>query len=1137
VSITAWLQDLGLERYARTFRDNDVDLDVLSELTEVDLEELGIPSGHRRKLLRAIARLSAPAATAEQTPRGAAQPSPVPETLRSEAERRQLTVLFCDLVGSTELAGRLDPEDMSQVVGGYWRCCAEVVERWDGHVGKFMGDGALAYFGWPQAHEDDAERAVRAGLELVEGVAKLDALGGKTLAARIGIATGLVIVGELIGEGAAKEQTVVGETPNLAARLQALAAPGTVVISQATRRLVGGLFELANLGPVRLKGFAEPLNVFRIEGEGRAESRFDALHGPSLTPLVGREPELAMLLKRWAFAKEAAGQVVVVSGEPGIGKSRLIRALRQELSREPHVALSHFCSPYHTNSTFYPVINQLERAAGFAPDDVPEVKLAKLEALLGQASERLDEAVPLVAALLAVPSSERYPALKLSPQRQKQRTLEVLIEQLAGLARDRPVLDLYEDVHWVDPSTLEGLDLLIDRVRTLPVLAVLTCRPEFSPPWISQAHVTALTLNRLGRRQGAAMARRVAGGKALPGEIVDQIVTRADGVPLFVEELTKMVLESGLLTDAGDRYELSGPLPALAIPATLQDSLTARLDHLAPVKEVAQIGAAIGRDFSHELLAAASPLPYDRLNHAVEQLVSSELVFRRGIPPAVTYTFKHALIQDAAYQSLLKGRRQQLHGRIARVLEEQFPETAESQPEFLAYHCTEAGFDEKAVGYWYRAGRRALGRSAMVEALAHLTRGLDLLANLADTSRQAHWELELRVALGSALAAARGTGAPETGQAYARALVLSDQTGDGPLLFSALFGLARFHFSRAELAPALELAERALDTGRKRDDAATQLAAHFTVGWVSLALGRLHSARAHLEQALILSSSTGHESLLAAYGVDLRAVSSVYLSWALFVLGYVDRAQELSRRALVEAKVSAHPLTRCLTLDRAAAVADFRREITTAAKRAEEMFALGEEQGFLAYLAKGGFFRGWMSVEEGRPAEGIASMRTALATLQANRDEDFVPLYLVKLAAAHARAGQASEALNLVRRGLTRVAKTDERLFESELHRLEGEVLLQQDRTNARAAEGSFRKAIEVAQAQEAKSWELRAATGLARLWAEQRKRTQARELLASIYGWFTEGFDTADLKDAKALLDELRSPAQQRLRKTKVNS
>ena len=562
MDVSIWLRDLGLADYAQAFRANDIDTEVLRRLTAEDLIALGISSiGHRRKLLDAIAELARPEGEAQRKPEAAPR----------AAERRQLTVLFCDLVGSTELAARLDPEDMGQVLRAYQECCAEVVRRWGGHVAKYMGDGVLAYFGWPQAHEDDAERAVRAGLALTPALAGVTTPAVEPLAARVGIATGLVIVGELIGEGSAREEAVVGEVPNLAARLQTLAAPGSVVISQATRRLVGGLFELADLGPQRLRGFAEPLAAWRVEGEGRAEGRFEALHGERLTPLVGREHELGILLERWSWSKDGDGQVVLLSGEPGIGKSRVVRALRERLGEAPHRPLSHYCSPHHTNSALHPVIALLEREARLDHGSPPEEQLARLEAVLARTSARPDEMVPLLAALLGVPTGTRYPALSLPPEVQKQRTLQALVDQLAGLAAQQPVLALYEDVHWVDPSTLEFLGLVIERIRQLPVLVLITFRPEFQPPWTAQTHVTTLAMNRLGRRQGADLVARVTGDKPLPGEVVEQIVARTDGVPLFVEELTKTVLELGLLTDAGDHYELSGPLPPLAIPATLHE--------------------------------------------------------------------------------------------------------------------------------------------------------------------------------------------------------------------------------------------------------------------------------------------------------------------------------------------------------------------------------------------------------------------------------------------------------------------------------------------------------------------------------------------------------------------------------------
>jgi class 3 adenylate cyclase len=727
LDVARWLAEQGLEQYADAFAANAIEGDVLRKLTGEDLKELGVVAlGHRKRLLEAIAALREESAPAYSSHRREAR-----SALVGAAERRQLTVLFCDLVGSTELAARLDPEDMAAVIRAYQERCAQVIGRWGGHVAKYMGDGVLAYFGWPVAHEDEAERAVRAGLALGQALAGVTTPATEPLAVRVGIATGLVMVGELIGDGAAREETVVGETPNLAARLQALAAPASVVISQATRRLVGGLFEFEDLGPQRLRGFAAPLAAFRVAGERWAEGRFEARQSARLTPLVGRDEEIALLLRRWQQVKDGEGHVVLLSGEPGIGKSRLVREVRARLESEPHVRLLYQCSPHHTTSPLHPVIEQLERAAGFGRDDPHETKLDKLAALLARGTDRPEQAVPLIAALLGLATESRYPALDLTPQRQKQLTLQALVDQLDGLAAAQPVLLAYEDVHWSDPTTQELLGLTIERLQRLPVLLLITYRPEFSPPWPSQPHVSALALSRLGRREGAALVERVVRDKALPDEVAAQIVAKTDGVPLFVEELTKTVLESGLLKDAGDHYELAGALPPLALPSTLHDSLLARLDRLAPVKEIAQIGAALGREFSHGLLAGVADRPEADLQAGLDQLVAAELVYRRGTPPEVTYSFKHALVQDAAYGTLLKSRRQQLHARIAQVLTDQFPEMVETQPELLAHHCTQAGFIEKAVEYWasrWRTGGEALRQSRSDPASRNGARAFEITA-------------------------------------------------------------------------------------------------------------------------------------------------------------------------------------------------------------------------------------------------------------------------------------------------------------------------------------------------------------------------------------------------------------------------
>ena len=716
-SIAEWLASLGLSEYVRLFAENGIDRSVLRDLTDQDLKDLGVLLGHRRKMLRAIAQLGDSAIAI----------SPIAAALvpRDDADRRQLTVMFCDLVGSTALSARLDPEDLRNIIRAYHRVCSDVVTAAGGFVAQYMGDGVLAYFGYPRAHEDDPERAVRAGLALVEAIGKCDAGTNTSLRVRIGIATGVVVVGDLTGQGEAQERGVVGETPDLAARLQALAEAGTVVISASTQRLTAGLFDYRDMGLATVKGFDEAVRVWQVLGPSGIESRFEALHTPTLTPIVGRDEEIELLLGRWQRAKNGEGQVVLLLGEPGIGKSRLTAALEERLEFEPHVRVRYFCSRRYQDSAFYPFISQLEREAGLRRGDTAEQRLDKLEAVLALAADNLREAASLVAALLSISTEGRYPVLNLTPQQYKDKTLSTIIAQITGLAMRQPLLILFEDAHWADPSSVEALDQLVDRIATLPVLLIVTFRPEFVSRWIGRSEVMLLTLNRLHPRQQAEMIERICLGKALPKEITDRIIEHTDGIPLFVEELTKTVLESGVLREQNGRYVLDRPLPPLAIPMTLHASLMARLDRLAPVRDVAQIGAAIGRRFSYELISAVASMPTERLDDALEHLVGAELVFRHGAPPDAEYTFKHALVQDAAYSSLLRDRRQQLHARIAMELENHFSDVAEQQPEILAEHCAQAGLMEKAARLWVRAGHNTAKRAAHREASVLLEKALN----------------------------------------------------------------------------------------------------------------------------------------------------------------------------------------------------------------------------------------------------------------------------------------------------------------------------------------------------------------------------------------------------------------------------
>ncbi|HJR22546.1 MAG TPA: AAA family ATPase [Dongiaceae bacterium] len=1121
MDIVGWLRSLGLEQYEQAFRDNAIDAEAVLELTDADLEKLGVLLGHRKRLLKAIAALRGPMVHQDGTiPARTDEVADSRRAARPAAERRQLTIMLCDLVGSTALSARLDPEEMREVLHAYQNTAADAVAHFEGHVAKYMGDGVLAYFGYPRTHEDEAERAVRAGLAIVEAVRALKSPNGKILQVRVGIATGPVVVGDLIGEGAAREETVVGETPNLAARLQTLAEPDTVVIGSHTRRLVGGLFDLADLGMHTLKGLPTPVRAWRVLGESRAESRFDALRSAVLTPFVGREHELGLVLDRWERAKEGEGQVVLLCGEPGIGKSRLVRALREQLGREAHTFLSHYCSQHHQTSPLHPVIELLERAAGFERDDQPEQRLNKLEALLSLSADNTAGVAPLIAALLRIPTGERYPPINMTPQRQKELTLESLVDQLVGLAGRQPVVAVYEDVHWSDPTTLELLDRVVERIQTLRVLVIVTFRPEFVASWTRYAHVSSLTLGRLSRRQGAAMVERVAGGKSLPASILERIVAKTDGVPLFVEELTRAVFETGLLKDTGGNYVLSSPLPSLEIPATLQDSLMARLDRLAPAREAAQVGAAIGREFSHELLAAVAQMPERSLKEGLADLIDAGLVFRRGSPPQANYAFKHALVQDAAYATLLRDKRRQLHARIAEVLERMFPGIAEAEPELLALHCAEAGLAEKAVEYWLKAGRSAIERSATAEAIAQLTKGLELLASLPEDVTRWQRELDLQIALGVALMAAKGWAAPETGRVNARARELCDQIGETPLLFPVLYGQWVFHVVRAELFAGQEVGKELLRRAEQRRDTAAQVVGHRILGTGFALCGELVDARVHLERALALYDPEQHQRLAFLYAQDPRVAGLSGLSWALLALGYLDLAQARSREAIDAAQALSHPNTLAYALLYGSVFSQLSRNRWEMQDRVEALAALATEQGFPHFLGAAKAIQGWRLAETDDARAGLEQIREGLAAWRATGAGFCVPYFMGLQAEAHGRANRPQEGLELLAEALTLVNETGERLFEAELHRLRGKLLRGMTVLDSAEPEASFRQALAVARGQSARLWELRAATSLARFLAEGGESLKGRKCLRPILAWFTEGLDTPDLQQAKELFD-----------------
>ena len=1023
--------------------------------------------------------------------------------------------MFSDLVGSTALSARMDPEDLREIISAYQKCVAETVQRFGGIVAKYMGDGVLIYFGYPQAHEDDAERAVRAGSELVAAVSDLKTHA--PLQTRVGIATGLVVV-----SGASQEQAIVGETPNLAARLQSIAEPNSVVIAESTRKLVGNLFELQDLGTKDLKGISGPAGAWVAVRPSAVESRFEALHASGLTELVGREEELELLLRRWSKAKTGEGQMVLLSGEAGIGKSRLTVALLERLANEPHTRLRDFCSPQHTDSAFYPIIGQMERAAGLTRDDMPQTKLDKLDAMLAQSSTSAQDAA-LFAELLSLPNDGRYPALELTPEQRRRKTLDALVLQVVALSRQNPVLMIFEDAHWIDPTSLELFGRIVDRIPSFRVLLIVTFRPEFVLPWVGRAHVTAVTINRLPKRDVDVMIDRVVGNKLLPPNIRRDIIERTDGIPLFVEEMTKAVLEAESVGEA-DQTASAIPLPALAVPASLHASLMARLDRLGPAKEAAQIGAALGREFSHPLLAAVEHKPEAELRSALDRLIEAGLLFRQGVPPHATYLFKHALVQDAAYGTLLREPRRALHARIAETLETQFSEIGENQPELLARHCTEAGLIEKAVGPWGKAGQRSLERSALVEAIEQFTRALAEIETLPATPALRREQIKLQVALITPFQHIKG---PETKAAAERARLLIEQAdalGEAPedplLLFSVLYGFWVANLAASNGDVVGELAAQFLALAEKQGGTVLLMIGHRLMGTSLLWTGDIAESRAHQDQAIALYDPKEQRPLATRFGQDALVAALCLRALALWVLGYPEAALADADHALRDAREIGHAASLVYALYFASWTPIHCGNYAAVEAQLDELVVLADKK---APGGKSGrIFQGCVLALTGRAADAVHTITSGLAASRSTGATFFAPLHVSYLARAHAELGQFDDAWRCMGEAMTAVETTGEKLWEAEVYRTAGAIALLSPEPDAAKAEGYFERALEVARKQQAKSWELRAAMSMARLWRDQGKLQQARELLAPVYGWFTEGFDTRDLKEAKELLEQL---------------
>jgi class 3 adenylate cyclase/tetratricopeptide (TPR) repeat protein len=1050
------------------------------------------------------------------------EPGSLASTRPDSAERRQLTIMVCNVVETATLSARVDPEELREIIDKCYGCIRAVVERHGGYIAKYTDDGVVVYFGYPQAHEDDAERAVRTGLVATNAISELGSESlAKPLQARVGIATGLVLIGNSIGADQSAENAVVGETPYVAARLQGLGDPGEVVISASTRELVGNLFDYEELKTAQSNGTAGSIAASVVLGESAIASRFEALR-PSRNQLIGRDEETKLLLRRWNQAKAGETRVILIWGEPGIGKSHLVAAFQDAIRAEPHTCMRYFCSPHRIQTALHPVITQLEHAAGFTAGDGDDAKLDKLERLLALSSRELGKDVALFAELLSVSTVGRYGAMSLSAQRRKELLLESFIAQLVGLAARQPVLMVLEDAHWIDPTTRELFDIIIDRARDLRVLLIMTYRPEFSPPWLGQSHVTALTLNRLDRSENAALIKQVAGGKDLPHRLREQIITRTDGIPLFIEEVTKSVLESGILRAESGAYVLEGPLPVVAVPSSLQASLIARLDRIGPTRVVVQTSAALGREFRYAVLKAVTLLPDTELETLLDQLVTSELVHRRGDAPHAVYAFKHVLVQDAAYETIPKSQRPSIHRRIAEVFEQQFPDIAEHHPDVLAYHCAEAGLAEKAIDFSIKAAHMAVERSAGVEALAQVETAMALLPKVSAESTRQQIEGRLYVALGDALVMTKGFASPEVMSTLSRARHLLDETDHPIESLRALCGLFNYHLMRSESPACLALTAQLL---KRRLDQPTADVVHYLVGTAHLHLGNFRKSIHHLETALSLYEEDVCRSVAFVGGYHLRSFTLIWLGLGYLYSGSLERAAETISAAVEDARSRSHPFTLVSALLALARFLNHTHDVKGAIDATEEGLAIATEQRSPYHVSRANVLRAANIVASGRAEEGITLMEHALA---AHRETgaNFQSSYnLSRLAEAYARAGKIARAVELADQAVAEVSLTGELWWEAEALRSRGEILLRANPGQPEAAERCFKKALTCARRQEAKLWELQAAQSLAGLWLAKGRREEARELLAQVYATFADGFDIANLKLAKAFLDQLARP------------
>jgi class 3 adenylate cyclase/tetratricopeptide (TPR) repeat protein len=1104
--LAEWLRRYDLGQYAQTFAENHIEYSVLPDLTEDDLEKLGVSLGHRKILLRAIN------ADRAATTRAAAGIEASPAQHR-EAEFRQITVMFCDLEGSTQLSQKLDPEDLQKLIDAYRRECSTAIKRYGGEVARYFGDGVMAFFGWPDAFEDNAPRAIHAALEIISAVTKIS--GPATLACRVGVCSGPVVVGEIANSTASWSMDAVGETPNVAARLQALAAINTVLISESTRRLVSAAFDLQDLGLQELKGITEPIRIYRVLAAKTAASRFEAAHSGSLTPLVGRSSELSLLLDRWKKVKEGDGQVILLSGIPGVGKSRLLHELKVHIQEEPHLLLHHQCSPYHSHSAFFPVIEQIEQAAQLTAREVDTEKIAKLQKYLPRSTST--EQLLLIANLLSISIENHRELSGLTPQQIKNRTISTLADTLLAFSLQRTVLCIFEDAHWLDPSTLELLELIISRIGHACVLLIVSCRPEFRPSWLAHGNITIHSLTRLSHAEVETMIRDVLRGGSIPQQLVDQIIEKADGVPLFIEELTSSTLSAPLGTRRTSEH--TAQPGSLRVPETLSDALMERLDRVAPSRRVAQIAAVIGREFSNDLLSAASQIDEGDMRSALSLLEEADIIYRVGISPFVRFAFKHVLLRDAIYDSLLRSKRQQIHADIAAILKRDFPELAENQPEVLAYHYQEAGNHQLAIQCWFESGQRALSRSANVEAIANFRKALHLLSVLPETPERIKQEIDVQLALGIPLIAVQGYAAAETRAAFSRARALCLRLGNVPEYFQALFGLWGNSWMAGNNQDALHMANEFQSRSQALSDPVLLMVAHRVMGSTLLTVGDFHSSANHFEETIRLSAGRDRRPLYNLFMVEPQAASLLLLSWDLWFLGYPDRSLSRVSEALALSEDLHHPYTVAFAHYMTSVVHLLRGDAARALESAQKSYEMSQEQRFSLYEILSKISRGRAMGDLGQHEEARAEIASGIDDARRNNVGFMLPMMDSWLAEAHAGIGENERALSIVERTLADIGDVTGRSWQAELHRQKAYILLTLNPSNVGEAESHLKKSIEVARGQNAKSLELRAATSLAELWRTQGRPNEARTLLEPVCRWFQEGSETTDLRRARAAL------------------